>query len=335
MRRIARTVTLFAALWAALSCATGDTIDLQGHRGARGLAPENTLAGFRRAMAEGVATLELDIGLTRDGVAVVHHDDALNPAIARDASGGWLDTPRLLSSLSLGELAAFDVGRLRPDSAYASRYPRQEAHDGERIPTLEALLALAGTGGAPTLRLNIETKVSPLTPNRTAAPEAMVEAVLQAAERHGMRQRISLQSFDWRTLAVMRRLAPDVPTVYLTVRQSWLDNIDPRWNAGLKLADHGSIPRMIKAAGGSAWSPYFGDLTPTDLAEARSLGLKVIVWTVNAPDDIDRMLAMGVDGLITDYPDLARRIIQSRGLTVAPIDWRPASDGALGHHRRP
>jgi len=321
MRRAARTVALLAVLWASLSGTASIAIDLQGHRGARGLAPENTLAGFRRAMAEGVATLELDVGLTRDGVAVVHHDDALNLAIARDASGRWLDAPRLLGALTLHELAAFDVGRLRPDSPYASRYPQQQAKDGEHVPTLEQLLALVVSTGAPTLRLNIETKLSPLTPERTATPQAMVDAVLRAAERHRMRHRITLQSFDWRTLAIMRRLAPDVPTIHLTVRQPWLDNIDPRWNDGLRLADYGSIPRMIKAAGGSAWSPYFGDLTAADLTEAQSLGLKVIVWTVNAPDDIRRMLALGVDGLITDYPDLARRLINERGMAIAPIRW--------------
>jgi glycerophosphoryl diester phosphodiesterase len=327
MRRVVRIVARLAVLWAALTCAASIAIDLQGHRGARGLAPENTLAGFRRAMAEGVATLELDIGLTRDGVAVVHHDDALNPAIARDVFGRWLDTPRVLSALTLSELGAFDVGRLRPDSAYAARYPQQEARDGEQVPTLDQVLAMIASNGPPTLRLNIETKLSPLAPDRTASPQAMVEAVLGAVERHRMRHRIALQSFDWRTLAIMRRLAPDVPTVHLTARQSWLDNIDPRWNAGMKLVDHGSVPRMIKAAGGAAWSPYFGDLVEADLAEARALGLKVIVWTVNAPHNIARMLDLGVDGLITDYPDRARKIIEARGLTITPIDWASASGG--------
>jgi glycerophosphoryl diester phosphodiesterase len=327
MRTARAILELFAAL-ALSGISLADTIDLQGHRGARGLAPENTLAGFRRAMLEGVSTLELDTGLTRDGVVVVHHDDALNPALTRDAAGQWLAAPRLIHHMSRRELARFDVGRLRTGTAYASRYPMQEARDGEPIPTLDRLFAMVLSTPARALRFNIETKLSPLSPERTAAPEAMAEAILRTAERHRMRDRIALQSFDWRTLAVMRRLAPDVPTVHLTVRQPWLDNIDPRWNDGIKLADHGSIPRMIKAAGGQAWSPYFGDLVEADLIEARSLGLKVIVWTVNAPNDIERMLAMGVDGLITDYPDVARRIIQARGLTIAPIDWTPTPGGA-------
>lgn len=323
--RTARAILEMLAALALCGTPVAGAIDLQGHRGARGLAPENTLSGFRRAMSEGVSTLELDIGLTRDGVVVVHHDDALNPALARDATGQWLAAPRLIHEMTRRELSGYDVGRLRPGTPYASRYPAQEARDGEAIPTLDRLFAMVLSMPARALRFNIETKLSPLAPGRTAAPEAMAEAVLRTAERHRMRDRIALQSFDWRTLSHMRKLAPDVPTIHLTARQPWLDNIDPRWNAGLKLAEHGSVPRMVKAAGGRAWSPYFGDLDAAALAEARALGLKVIVWTVNAPADIERMLDMGVDGLITDYPDVARRMILERGLTIAPIDWSSAT----------
>jgi glycerophosphoryl diester phosphodiesterase len=319
--RTVRAVLESLAVLALVGISVAGAIDLQGHRGARGLAPENTLTGFRRAMLEGVSTLELDIGLTRDRVAVVHHDDALNPDLARDAAGQWLAEPRLIHEMTSRELSRFDVGRVRPGTPYATRYPKQEARDGETIPTLDRLFAMVSSTSARALRFNIETKLSPLAPERSAAPEAMAEAVLRTAERHRMLDRVTLQSFDWRTLSIMRRLAPEVPTIHLTVRQPWLNNIDPRWNAGLNLADHGSVPRLVKAAGGRGWSPYFGDLDAADLAEARSLGLKVIVWTVNTPADIERMLDMGVDGLITDYPDLARRMILERGLTIGPVDW--------------
>ena len=323
MRTVRATLELLAAL-ALVGISAAGAIDLQGHRGARGLAPENTLTGFRRAMTEGVSTLELDIGLTRDRAAIVHHDDALNPDIARDAAGQWLAAPVLIHAMSRRELSRYDVGRLRPGSPYASRHPMQEARDGETIPTLDRLFAMVSSGSSATaraVRFNIETKLSPLAPERTAEPEAMAQAILRTAERHRMRDRVALQSFDWRTLSIMRRLAPEIPTIHLTARQPWLNNIDPRWNAGLNLADHGSVPRLVKAAGGRGWSPYFGDLDAADLAEARSLGLKVIVWTVNTPADIERMLDMGVDGLITDYPDLARRMILERGLTIGPVDW--------------
>lgn len=312
------TRALAACLLLTAAAAT-PAFDLQGHRGARGLAPENTLAGFRRALAEGVSTLELDVGVTQDGVVVIHHDDALNPDLARTPDGAWISAPILLSDLSLAQLRRFDVGRVRPDSAYAGRLPRQVPGDGETVPTLAELFAMVTASGNRNLRFNIETKISPLRPERTVGPDAMVMAILGVAAAHAMTGRIALQSFDWRTLAASKRLAPGVPTVHLTARQSWLDNLDTRWTAGLRLADHGSIPRMVKAAGGSAWSPYHLDLAAADVAEARALGIAVIPWTVNRRAEIERVLDFKVDGLITDYPDLARELIGARGLAIRPL----------------
>jgi glycerophosphoryl diester phosphodiesterase len=293
--------------------------DLQGHRGARGLAPENTLAAFRRALTEGVSTLELDIGLTRDGVVVIHHDEALNPAFARNPDGTWIGQPLLLRELDLAQLRRFDVGRMRPGTDYASRHPEQRAADGQAVPTLAELFAMVEAAGARDVRFNIETKLSPLKPERTAGPDAMVAALLEVVAAHRMQGRVTVQSFDWRTLALVQARAPAIPTIYLTARQSWLDNIDPRWNAGMLLKEHGSVPRMIKAAGGAAWSPYHGDLDKSALAEAHSLGLKVVPWTVNLPAGMERLVDLGVDGLITDRPDLARGVLERRRIAIRAL----------------
>ena len=117
--------------------------DLQGHRGTRGLMPENTLAAFERALEIGVTTLELDIAITADGVPVISHDPALNPALTRDRSGQWLKaTGPLIRSLTLEQLQAYDIGRVDPASAYGRQFPLQQARDGERVPTLAALFKL-------------------------------------------------------------------------------------------------------------------------------------------------------------------------------------------------
>ena len=101
-------------------------IDVQGHRGARGYLPENTLPSFARALEIGVSTLELDVGVTRDGVVVIHHDRGLNPDIARDADGQWVRKPVPIHALTYAELQRYDVGRLRPGSSYARHFPQQQ-----------------------------------------------------------------------------------------------------------------------------------------------------------------------------------------------------------------
>ena len=307
----------------ALSASLASAFDLQGHRGARGLAPENTLASFEVALKHGVTTLELDIAITRDGVLLVHHDLTLNPDITRNAQGHWLDKPSApIHTLSWVELQTYDVGRLKPGTRYASNYPDQQPIDGTRIPRLADLFDLVKRGGHDGVRFAIETKINPLLPEATVAPERFADAVVDEIRKAGMQHRTQILSFDWRTLAHVQRIAPEIPTVYVTAQQRWLDNIgaDSRqaspWTAGLRYGDHGSVPKMIKAAGGKFWSVYFGDLSAANVQEAQALGLKVLVWTVNDAATMNRMLDLGIDGLITDRPDIARAVLRERRIEL-------------------
>jgi|JI10StandDraft_1071094.scaffolds.fasta_scaffold236004_3 glycerophosphoryl diester phosphodiesterase len=315
--------------WVAISLlmlATGAcAFDLQGHRGARGLAPENTIPAFERALEIGVTTLELDIGVTADNVVVIAHDPYLNPAFTRDASGQWLKvaTPGkgpTLRSLTLQQLQAYDVGRIHPDVPYAKTFSTQQPVDGTRVPTLAALFARVKGLDAGHIRFNIETKINPGLPDDTVGPEAMVNALLTVVREAGMVPRVTIQSFDWRTLQLVQKLEPRIPTVYLTIQTANTDNLkDGTWTAGFKLADHGSVPKMVKAAGGAVWSPNGGAVTEPLVKEAQALGLKVIPWTVNAPAELDKFMAWGVDGLISDYPDRLREAVQKRGLPLPAI----------------
>ena len=296
-----------------LAFVTATALEIQGHRGARGLLPENTIPAFERAIELGVDVLELDLGVTRDGVPVVHHDRALDPDRTRDAAGAWLAPPGpFLNTLNLAELSEFDVGRAAPGSRIAQRFPDQDPCDGTRIPTLAEVLALGRRPGAGTLRFNIETKVTPLAPEDTVRPEGFARSVVTVLRAEGMLARTALQSFDWRVLQEARKLAPELSTVCLTAEQSWIDNIlrgrpgPSPWTAGLDIdAFGGSVPRLVEAAGCAVWSPYYREVTEAALTEAHALGLRVVVWTVN---EIDAMLALaqlGVDGIITDYPNRA------------------------------
>lgn len=314
---LAHRSTIIAALLlltAALSL-SANAFDLQGHRGTRGLEPENTLPAFERALQIGVTTLELDIGVTADGVVVISHDPFLNPTITRDAAGKWLAGSQgpLIRSLTLAQLQTYDIGRINPDTPYAKTFSTQQPRDGTRMPTLASLFQRVKALGANDVRFNIETKINPGQPDDTVGPEAMTRALLQVIDDAGMARRVAIQSFDWRTLQLVQRLAPGIPTVYLTVQTASSDNVrDGAWTAGFKLAEHGSVPRLVKAAGAAAWSPDGGAVTEAMVHEAQALGLKVIPWTINNPVDMERLIVWGVDGLITDYPDRLRAVLQAR-----------------------
>lgn len=299
----------------ALLCGAASAFDLQGHRGARGLAPENTLGAFAQALAVGVNTLELDVALTADNVPVVMHDPALNGDIARDASGQWLGrTGPLVRSLKVTDLATYDVGRLRPGSGYAGNFAQQIAMDGERIPTLDVVFDRFKASG---VGFNVEIKTFPNRPDDTADLDTFVRAVLAVVDRHQLRSRVTLQSFDWRVLPKVRALAPDVTTVQLTIERGRNNNVTALdWTGGLKRDDHASTPAMVKAAGSAVWSPFFRDLSEASVREAQRLGLKVIPWTVNEPADMDRLLGWRVDGIITDYPDRLRAVMGQRGMPL-------------------
>jgi len=327
--RLARALPVLLAVLALVGAPShAAAFDLQGHRGARGLAPENTLAAFERALSIGVTTLELDVGVTRDDVVVIAHDPLLNPDITRDRSGNWLTAKGpAIRALDFADLQAYDVGRIRPDSRYAASHPDQVPVDGARIPALRELFERVTASGNRTVRFNIETKISPLAPSETLEPEPFARQLVAEIRRHGMAGRTTVQSFDWRTLQVVQRIAPEIATVYLSAQQRNFDTVratDPAgspWTAGFQHSALGSLPAMVKAAGGAVWSPYFGDIDATQVRAAQALGLRVIPWTINEPDAMRRVIGWGVDGLITDRPDRLRPILHERGIAL-PLPTR-------------
>jgi glycerophosphoryl diester phosphodiesterase len=318
-----RAARLFAAAAFALTPLLATALDLQGHRGARGLAPENTLPAFAAALSVGVSTLELDTAITKDGVVVVSHDARLNPDITRGADGRWLNsTTRAVRELTLDDLGHYDVGRIKPGSEYSRRFPDQKRMDKVYMPTLSQVFQLARRAGNSDVRFNIEIKTSPLSPGDTLAPEDFARTLLALIEREGMASRVIIQSFDWRALKAVQELAPKIPTSYLSAQQRFLDNIAAgkaersAWTAGIQFSDHGSIPKMVKAARGALWSPYHPELSSDLVKEAHALGLLVIPWTVNKREDMARLIDWGVDGLITDRPDYLREVMAEKKLPL-------------------
>lgn len=300
--------------------APAQAFDLQGHRGARGLAPENTLVGFQRALAVGVTTLELDLVMTRDGALVVHHDLHLNPDLAR-RDGAPIEPPGpAIRTLSVEELRFYDVGRLKPDTAYARQFPAQVPADGAPVPTLQEVFALVRAH--PEVKLNIETKLTPTAGLDAPDPGTFAHAVAMAVRASGMADRVTVQSFDWRTLLVLKGIAPEIRRACLTSEGN-PDTVGRRsrgaspWTAGFALRDFGdSTPRLAGAAGCGVWSPASRDLTQARIAEAQGLGMEVIPWTVNERTEMERLIGWGVDGIITDYPDRLRAVMAARRMEL-------------------
>ncbi len=292
--------------------------DLQGHRGTRGLAPENTLPAFEKAMRMGVDTLELDVGLSADNVLVISHDPYLNPLLVRDAKGEWLAGTKgpLIRLLTYAQIQAYELGRIKPGTPYATQFATQEAVDGTRMPTLASLFDRVKALGSK-VRFNIETKIDPTQPNDTASPEVMTHALVKVVRDAGMASRVTIQSFDWRTLQLGQTIAPEIPTAYLSFQNAGNDTITSGvWTAGYKIADYPDIPTMVKAAGGAIWSPNGGAVTEDLVKKAHAVGLQVLPWTINNPPEMDKLIGWGVDGIISDYPDRLRKVMAARGMPL-------------------
>jgi glycerophosphoryl diester phosphodiesterase len=296
-------------------------IRLVGHRGARGVMPENTMEGFKFTLACDVTLLEFDVAITRDGVPVITHNHHLTRSVARDASGAWLrgDEPKL-SALTWDELAQYDVGGLDGQSAYGQRFPDQAYLNGVRIPRLRDLCDLVAQPQHKDVQLMLEIKSDPERLQDALARAEIVAAVVADVRSAGLTQRTLMHSFDWNLLAECARQAPEMPTSFLTQLPENDADVgeDEATQAGPDISrdTYHTLPGLVSEAGGRLWCPYYLDVTAETVARAQELGLIVAVWTVNEAGEIDQMIDLGVDAIVTDYPGRVQRKLLDRGL-----DW--------------
>jgi len=277
--------------------------DLQGHRGARGLAPESTIASFDAAIAHGVTGIEFDVRLTGDGEVVVWHDPTLEAA--KCVFEGEDVTEALVADLTLAQLRSVDVG-----SRTLAAYPQQVAAPGSRILTLAELFDRYAAAH-PTLWWTVEVKVDPTDPAEVATREQLVEGTIAAIEAAGVGERSFVHSFDWAVLDRSRELAPHLLRSALAVvvqtfapGSVWLGSVD--------YADHdGDLATAAYAVGAQALSPHYLSCDAGLVTRAHALGLAVLPWTVNEDADIRDVLAAGVDAFVTDDPARAVALISS------------------------
>ncbi len=313
---------IFVCVILAVSLAGAADVQIIGHRGVAGLMPENTLSGFKKAMEIGVDAIELDVHLTSDKVVVVTHDYRLNPAITRDSQGNWIKNRPLIKDLTLSEVQSYDVGKLNRRTKSAEKHRKRENAEGERIPTLRDVIRLVKSTNE-TTDLFIEIKTTPLKPDESSSPEVLARAIAKILEEERFVDRARIISFDWRGLGYLKKMMPKIHTAHVTRTKKGRDTIQKKgagpspWMAGFDIDDFDSIPQAIKAAGGECWASDYKHaqghgqgMTSRLVREAHGLGLEVFVWTVNNESDMKRMIKTGVDGIITDRPDILRSVVK-------------------------
>ncbi|MGW3545393.1 glycerophosphodiester phosphodiesterase family protein [Nocardia niigatensis] len=304
--------------------------DLQAHRGGRGMTIEESLPGFAKAVELGVTTLELDIVLTADKTPVIWHDPVVQAEKCTDTAPAFPGDPRfpyvgkLVHDLRYDQIRTLDCGKKLAGFQAAQELP------GNRIATLPELFDVVKShpGAFDAVRYNIETKIEAAHPDQSATPREFVDVILGAVERAGALGKIEIQSFDWSSLPLVQAQNSAIPTVALYDETTFAPNSP--WLGPIRYEEHAGNPLdAIKALGANIASPAYVDpwnadakvgdkyfkLTTTAeyVRAAHGMGIKVIPWTVNDKATIGLVLDQGVDGIITDYPNRARDVLQERG----------------------
>lgn len=262
---------------------TGLPLDIQGHRGARGLMPENSLPAFQEALRLRVPTLELDLQITQDHELVVYHDPSLNTKLCISDDGRRLSNVSI-EVLRYDELADIDCGR-----AVNSRFPEQQAIAGTRIPRLDDVLRLARDANYP-VRLSIEMKWPKRKDGLTV--EEFARRLVALVQRYALQERTIVQSFHAPALRAVKEIDAGIARAILVRRSEDYD-------------------RAVKESQATILSPRYDGLRKADVERFQRMQIPVIPWTVNKIADMCRLIGWGVSGFITDYPDRALELLRA------------------------
>jgi glycerophosphoryl diester phosphodiesterase len=293
--------------------------DLQAHAGGRGQATGESLRAFGKSLELGVSTLELDINITKDRQPLVWHDPIIDPQQCDDTRPAFAGDPsypyvgKLVHDLTLAQIRTLDCGK--PNS----QFPHAEVVRGNKIAILPDVFSLADVYHAD-VRYNIETKVAADRPAVSADPQEFVDVVLAAVRVAGKADRVEIQSFDWRTLLLVRRAEPSIPLSALWSEDTWVP--DSPWLASINPAVVGDPVIGTMLVGANILSPAYPLVDKALVDRAHSLGRKVIPWTVDDANDMRALIVDGVDGIITNYPAALRTVMAELGMPLPPTYHR-------------
>ena len=278
-------------------------IKIYGHRGARGVLPENTLESFKYLFENNIRAYETDILISKDNIPVITHDFKLDPSYTKDVNGNWIEDENIkIIDLTYEEILKYDVGTLNKLSRYGRKFINQKSLDNQKIPKLSDLLKLSSDNEFDDLLINLEIKSTPIEEGLTPSPEEMVKIVIDEVSRSNLSDKIIYSSFDWRVLREIKERDPKIPRAHLTSGAKGKIYDKSPWLDFTPLHSEVELPKLIKALGGSAWHPNYKDVNKEIIEISRNEGLPVNVWTVNKEQDMLRMIDYGVDGIMTDYP---------------------------------
>lgn len=279
-------------------------LDLQGHRGARGLAPENTWNAFLIALDYKVTTLELDTVITKDSVQLVHHDTELNPEICTHKDGSPLAQRTPISQLKFSFLKRLDCG-----SKQNQNFPQQVPSPGEPLLSLpeffEKFKQLEKTNaGLRSIKFNIEAKFANDTKATQKEMVRFADIFARNVAESGYTSRVTIQSFVIDFLPIIKERLPNISTAALFSPSRWQGFL-----LYLGLGDKKTLLEKARRAHANIISPYYLYVTSQFVQDAHKSGLAVIPWTVNEESEMRRQIAAGVDGIISDYPDRMRALV--------------------------
>ena len=292
-RRIGHGIAL--ALLFTVCVAQADTV-VHGHRGARGERPENTLAAFQHALEIGVDVLELDVVISRDNQPTINHDLWVNAELCT-RNGKPIAPRQAVRSFTLAQLRQFDCGSL-PNP----RFPQQVLQPGQHIASLAELFQLVVESPLPNaanMRFNIETKIKPRHPELTPDPEQFARLLLKVIADFKLEHRVTIQSFDYRTLKWTKLLAPEISLSQLTFR------------------NYVNLVPALRSIDARVISPDWQSITAEMVAEFHTNNIRVAPWTANTPEAWNYLLEIGVDEIITDYPSALMEYLRQKNLRSA------------------
>jgi glycerophosphoryl diester phosphodiesterase len=328
-RRLGALLAMLLVLLAPLPSAAAQPtmFDLVAHRGGSGETTEESLRAFAKALRVGVTTLEFDIGITRDRQPVVWHALTIDPSKCTDTEPAFAGDPqypyvgKLVHDLTVAQIRTLDCGKL------LAEFPHAEVVRGNKIATLPEVFALTDSYRAD-VRYDIETKVDAANPAASASPGEFVDVILAAVRSAEKVDRVEIESFDWRTLPMVRQAEPRIPPVALWNEATWTP--DSPWLAGLNPALISDPLVGAKMVGADIVSPSYTLVDEAFVDRAHALGLRVISWTVDDAATMRAQIAAGVDGIITNYPTQLRSAMAELGMPL-PRAYQPVTPPAVAH----